>query len=293
MLKRLMRESLEDKWGIIELQNCILNIAEYIDRFCHENNIDYYLMGGSALGAIRHNGFIPWDDDLDIFMTLDNYEKFRKVFLEKGDNKNYYLHELGALDGKLASAKIRYNNSTLIEDVVSDMDIHHGVFVDIFILHNCPRPQIQRYWQYFWCRYIVVKGLSNRKNIRGNGLRRCILSFFKLLPKRFLLGYALKQVYKYRNCISNEYCHFLGRASISRGVYKKAQFDVPKRVPFETIEMNVPSMVEEYLHDRFGDYMKIPNIEEIRYFQHASHWDVNKPFLPRKQGVFGDEKYLF
>jgi len=287
-----MSETSEDRWGIKPLQNCILNIAQYIDEFCSENGIDYYLMGGSALGAVRHKGFIPWDDDLDIFMTLDNYEKFRSLFLEKGDNEKYYLHELGASKGKFTYAKLRMNNSTLIEDVVREMDLHHGVFVDIFILHNCPKQTFKRYWQYLWCRYIVVKSLANRKNIRGGLGRRIILYLFKLFPKRFLLNFSLRQIFRFKNSDSDEYCHFLGRASLKKGIYKKNQFGIPRRAEFEAITLNVPCKVEEYLSDRFGDYMKLPSEGEIRHFQHASEWSVDKPFIPRKSGTFSDEKYL-
>ena len=63
MIKELMRPSVKDDWGIKELQNCILNIAKYIHDFCEENGIKYCIMGGTALGAVRHGGFIPWDDD--------------------------------------------------------------------------------------------------------------------------------------------------------------------------------------------------------------------------------------
>ena len=66
---------------IAEVQKKILEIMRYIDRLCRENGITYCIMGGTALGAVRHGGFIPWDDDLDIFMTPDQYDKFRRVFL--------------------------------------------------------------------------------------------------------------------------------------------------------------------------------------------------------------------
>lgn len=79
---KYMRDNLNDDYGIVRLQDKILEIAVYIDKLCTENDIEYCLMGGSALGAKRHNGFIPWDDDLDVFMTPKNYEKFRKVFNE-------------------------------------------------------------------------------------------------------------------------------------------------------------------------------------------------------------------
>ena len=73
-----------------EVQNRILDIAVYLDEFCRKHEITYYLMGGSALGAIRHKGFIPWDDDLDIGMPRDDYEKFMEV-AKSELNEQYYL----------------------------------------------------------------------------------------------------------------------------------------------------------------------------------------------------------
>ena len=283
----------EDTWGILPLQNCILQIAQYIDSVCRDNDIDYCLMGGSALGAVRHNGFIPWDDDLDIFMTADNYELFRAVFLSNGDKDHYYLQELGKCGDMIVSAKLRKNNTKLIEPVYSGMDIHQGVFVDIFILHNSPSGIVQRYWQYIWARYIVIKGLSNRNLVRGAYLRRFLLGVFRLFPKRFLLSYALSQVYKYRNDDSACYCHLLGRAGIKKGTYLKKYFKKPIRHKFEEIELNVPFDAHGYLKDRFGDYMKLPSQVEIAHFQHTTEWSVDSSFPKVKMGIFEDEKYLF
>lgn len=292
-MSEYLMSSREDIWGNKPLQNCILQIARYIDIFCEGNSIEYCLMGGSALGAIRHNGFIPWDDDLDLFMTVDNYERFRTLFSKLGDHQRYYLQELGECKGMVCSAKVRLNNSTYIEPVVAGMDIHHGVFVDIFILHACPNNRFLRYIQYFWGRYIVIKGMANRKNNRGGILRRSIVSLFKLLPKRFLLGFSLKQLYRYRGTDTDYYCHFMGRAGIKRGVYEKNLFCRPIRHDFELIQLNIPYDSDKYLEERYGNYMKLPNESEILYFQHTTEWDIEKPFEPRKNGTYEDEKYYF
>lgn len=287
---RLIRDR-EDRWGIADLQECILEVGKYLHDFCVDNNIVYYLMGGSALGAIRHKGFIPWDDDMDVFMTVDEYERFRKLFKEKGDQKHYYLQEQGACDGMITSAKLRLNSSTLIEESIEDWDIHHGVFIDIFLLHGFAKHKISQYWQYFWTRYIVIKGLSNRKIVKGCLFRKNLLYICRITPRRFMLKFALKQLYRYKK--SDYYCHLKGKADIKKGVYEKDLFGIPRLTNFEKIQLYVPCQVEKYLEERWGDYMKIPPQNEVKLAQHAKEWDVEKPFKPRKNGTFEDEKYFF
>ena len=280
----------EDLWGFMKLQNCILHIAKYIDDVCETNGIEYCLMGGSALGAVRHNGFIPWDDDLDIFMTPDNYEKFRKVHNNKS---GFYLQEWGAHKGKVSMAKIRLDKSTYIEELFADWDIHQGVFVDIFILHTCPDNPIKRYWQYFWAKYIVTKGVAVRGINERGGFKGLLVRLATLIPKRFFLGYALNQVYRFRNEKSQYLCHFMGRALLKTGLYKREYFNGVKKIKFEETELYVPIEVEKYLGDRWGDYMKLPSVEEIKKYQHCWKWSVEEYFPGYKlEGDYKDEYYL-
>lgn len=280
----------EDSWGFMELQNCILHIAKYIDEVCEKNNIEYCLMGGSALGAVRHKGFIPWDDDLDIFMTPDNYEKFRKVHTNKS---GFYLQEWGANNGQVSMAKVRLDKSTYIEKLFADWDIHHGVYVDIFILHTCPDNTIKRYWQYFWAKYVVTKGVAARGVTGRGGLKGLLVRFATLFPDRLLIGFALKQVYRFRNEQSQYLCHFMGRALLKTGLYRREYFNSVKKVKFEETELYVPQRVEDYLRDRWGDYMKLPPMEEIKKYQHSWKWDVNEYFPGYKpKGDYKDELYL-
>jgi lipopolysaccharide cholinephosphotransferase len=289
-MKELMRKDTPDEWGLKKLQNVILNIAYDLDVFCQENTIPYCLMGGSALGAKRHGGFIPWDDDLDVFMTPDAYERFRSVFNEKGNKEKYYIQEQGASNGKVITAKVRLNNSYLEEEILKGWHIHHGIYIDIFILHTCPNNKLLRIWQYVWAKYLIVKGLANKEYHRHGAATYYLLKAMKILPKRFLLDFGLNQVYAFRNKHTDYFCNYLGKARLKKGTYKHAHFATTKRVPFETIELNAAIGLEDFLKERFGDYMKIPSLDRIKYEQHASTWGIGEQYqYPDKS----DEKYMF
>lgn len=271
----LMRKEVPDDWGIKDLQNCLLNIMKYIHDFCEENSIEYFIMGGTALGAIRHGGFIPWDDDIDIFMTPDNYKKFRKLFTQKGNKEKYYLQDMGLSNGNVVQGKLRLNNSEFVEDVVKDLKIHQGVFIDIMIMLDHPNNCWSRKWQIFWESYIELKSLANRNYNRKSGLTNTLIKSLRIFPKRFLIDYALKQVYKYSSEECDNYFHYYIGQKISKSVYPKTQFASSELIDFETIKLRVPVGVKEYLSLLFGDYMKIPDLNYIRYHQHASKWGLN------------------
>ena len=275
MTLQYMRPELEDKYGFLEVQDKILSIMVDVDKFCEQHGIEYCLMGGSALGSKRHGGFIPWDDDLDIFMTPDNYEKFRDAFHKEGNKEKYYLQEWGLTDGMVTIAKVRLNGTSYIEEIVKDWDIHQGIYIDIFILHTYPNNRLSQLHQCFWAKYVITKGLALREKDRHSGIRGFAIKVAKLFPDRFLVRYALKQVYKYRNKNTDYYCNFLGKAVFKKGIYKREWFDNPVYAPFETVRLKVPEKLHDFLTERFGDYMKPPSPDRIKYEQHAESWDFN------------------
>lgn len=288
-----IRDGLEDNWGLKELQNKILEIMSYIDSFCMEHNIDYCLMGGSALGAVRHGGFIPWDDDLDVFMTPDNYNKFREKFNLVGDKNLFYLQEWGANQGMVTISKLRMNGTAYIEKSLKDWDIHHGIYVDIFILHTCPDSFRKQKRQYFWARYVIAKGLVHR-NYKRKGFSGVVLKLLRILPRKFLIKYGLKQVYKYSDETTTNFCNFMGKATFKNAIYSRDWFVPTVYMQFENIQLKVPEKIQEFLTFRFGDYMQIPSIEKIKREQHAQEWSIKQDFreLLGREFTFKDEKKL-
>lgn len=286
-----MRPSVADDWGIKELQNCILNIAKYIHDFCEENDIKYCIMGGTALGAVRHGGFIPWDDDIDLFMTPDEYARFRSLFLKKGDHTNYYLQEKGVYDGVASCAKLRMNGTTFIEDLTKEWDIHQGIFVDIMILKSFPDGWFSRGWMVFWEKYLYVKAAAEMNYNRRGKLINYALLPFRWLPKRFLCSYGTKQIRRYQNKECGNYFHYYISMPLSHSIYPKKLFESYELMDFETIKLRVPTGVRDYLRILFGDYMKIPDLNQIRFRQHTNDWSVEKSFKRNGKGTFEDEKY--
>ncbi len=289
-----MRDGLEDTWKILALQDKILEIAKYINDFCREHDVDYSLMGGSALGARRHGGFIPWDDDLDVFMTPDNYERFRESFREHGNHELFYLQEWGQIDGMVTTAKIRMNGTTYVESDLREWDIHQGIFVDIFILHTCPNHKIQQIWQCMWAKYVIMKGLAVRGYVRRGGAIGLVLKLLRLMPDKFMVKFALKQVYRWRHKDTDYYCNFLGKAVFKKGIYKKEYFTPTEYAPFEKISLRVPVQLHEFLTDRFGDYIVPPSPERIKWEQHAEVYSVSEDFRSTLTHIsdFRDERKL-
>ncbi len=263
-------------WGLKPLHNKMLELLLWIDSFCKENKIEYSLAYGSVLGAVRHKGFIPWDDDADIYMTSESYEKFRESFKKiEGTNCEYLLQEIEAIDGMCTISKIRINNTTFIEPLFKNSDIHQGIYIDIFILHNAPSNKIQRRIMCLFNQYLVLKSLSNRRYKRSK--YNIIFNFLRLFPTDFLRKFSLKQIYKYDNLESD--CFF----DVDLRVYKKSFFSKDLIFPsvemeFENVKLMVPQKATEYLEYIYGDYMTTVSYEKAVESQHAEVWDVNKDY---------------
>lgn len=267
------------KQTIRDVQDKILETMLYIDRLCRENNITYFIMGGTALGAVRHGGFIPWDDDLDIFMTPSEYEKFKRVF-EKENPDTFVIQEWRTTPNYLEYAKVRMNGTTFIESVYKDrQDMHHGIYVDIMILHKCPMKLWKQKLIYLQSKYVTLYALSQRNWKPKNKGQAMILAMLKLLPNKMLTKWCYKNIYRYDNLEENfKWCYFITPAKFCQGVFEVQMFQEPVDVEFEGYSLLGSKNIKQYLEYRYGNYMKLPSKEQQKAAVHAYIYDVEKDY---------------
>ncbi len=269
-----------------DVQDKILEIMLYIDKLCRENNITYHIMGGTALGAVRHGGFIPWDDDLDIFMTPQEYEKFKKAFKTQKSNK-FIIQEWKTVPKYLEYAKVRMNGTTFIEESFKDKkDMHHGIYVDIMILHKAPLNKFSQKKIYYESKFVTLYALSQRNWKPKNKMQKIILNLLKILPCQIIAKQCYKDIYKYDNKKDNYvWCYFITPAKFRSGIFAQEFFDTAEEIDFEGYSLLGPAKIKEYLEYRYGDYMKLPSEEQQRAAVHAMIYDTQKDFA----NFFGNE----
>ncbi|ASW43553.1 LicD family protein [Clostridium isatidis] len=253
-----------DKSVVKKLQMYQLQMLKDIDRVCKNNNIQYYVTWGSALGAVRHGGFIPWDDDIDISMTWDNYIRFEKIAQkELGDKYFYQSQETDEFCFTLWN-KVRINNTTSMEKHLRHIKCHYGICMDIFPIVGVPNSAIKRLIQKLQIliyRIFSYERYLTNKNPEGNTLFKIIYGVFPKKFKEYIKNKCLKEITKYKINDCDECIEFLS-GSYNKMLFKSNMFGNGKKILFEDMEVIIPEKYHEYLTRCYGDYMVLPPEED-------------------------------
>ena len=248
-----------DGSNLRRMQLHILEMLKYIDKVCRENNIKYWLSAGSCLGAVRHGGFIPWDDDVDIEMERKDYIKFYKI-LNSEQNDRYILHSyFNDKEYLYPFDKLRDKNSYVKESYfIDDWIKFHGCFIDIFTIEPSNSKYMHILSSKIWWHTLTVFA-----KIKNESLRRKFIFGGHLLNRRIL--YPLFAMLSKFNS-NGVFRHSYGSPFPNPRFVK--DFKETTLAKFEDGEFPIPKGYDHYLKSIYGDYTKIPsNIESNSHFE--------------------------
>lgn len=257
-------------------------ILDDVIEFLKKNNLKYFLCGGTLLGCIRHNGFIPWDDDIDIAMPRTDYDKLQKILKENTNKigKNLYFHsyELGNLN--LPFTKV-YNHEILINDYRYNDKYEKYLWIDIFPIDGLASDnqifldykKLQKIKYLLFYRKMTFKFMLEKKEIFLKKIAKIFFKLFlKIIPEKYFAKKIIKLSQKYPYDTS-EYvgCYVWGYGPCER--FKKEVLETYDVGLFENKKYTILKYYDEYLTGIYGDYMTLPP-EDKRVTHSFKAWRV-------------------
>ena len=246
-----------------KIQKIQLDMMKNLHAFCVENDIKYTIAYGTLLGAIRHKGFIPWDDDIDIAIPRKDYIKLINLIKEKGIDGCFLADFSTEKNHVYPYVKLYENEPSYVETFTKDLDVHKGLFIDIFPLDKIKKPNS------FFMRFrkmllgVITSAIWSKSGLKfeRKGIKRIVnLSnyIFKLFSKNSLIKIQNKIIYR-----ENKKWEFIANMSLSEGIshvfyMKEKDFNDLILLDFEDTHLYGPSNWEEILRYWYGDYNVLP-----------------------------------
>lgn len=249
-----------------EVKRMQIEILDDIVSFCEAHGLRYFLAYGTLLGALRHKGYIPWDDDIDIHMPRPDYEKFVALYNSDKNCNAVVTHEKNRRY-HVPFAKV-YRKGTLVKEMFYKQSVF-GVYVDIF-----PLDGIKEKWQAFICgqciKFMYIKTFIFCKHQSLARKARIAVTKLILLPftEHLILG-TMKRIatrYGYDQC--TQVCSFGSRSAV-REILPREVFEKSTMLTFEGKPYRAPQGYDRYLRQKYGEYMTLPH-EEKRVSTHDS-----------------------
>lgn len=248
------------KLTVDEFKDIQLEILKVVHYFCEEHDIKYYLTYGTLLGAIRHKGYIPWDDDIDICMVRDDYEKFMGIFNSEQNRYKFVSYETDK-NFLYTFGKVIDTNTKLIED--SKINYNLGINIDIFPIDGIDNDIFLLKKQSLLRKFINIKTINYSR--KRSFIKNLILAFGKIslciIPTRIFIEKMIKNSKLHSYEKSQQVCCVV-MGTESNKPFPKDYFNKRKLVEFENNYFYVPTEYDGYLRSMFGNYMKLPPKEQ-------------------------------
>lgn len=256
------------------LQEEILSILDDFIRICEDYHLEYFGIAGTGIGAIRHHGFIPWDDDIDIAMPRKDFEKLIKIVEKKMSDRYLILNAGNDPNYPLMTTRLVKRGTVFVEEVMKDVDCPFGIFLDLYVLDNvADNPilyQLQSWTAWFWSKLLILRSIP-RPTLQQRGLKAGLIwtvcglvhngmKILRISPE-WLRDCCEAECRRYNKKKTNRMA-FLPDTSPYWNVVDKRYYHPLKQLDFEGRRMNFPGNIEEMLTRMYGDYMQLPPEEK-------------------------------
>ncbi len=247
-------------------QRALLTLLAEFDRVCRALEIPYTLFAGTMLGAVRHQGFIPWDDDLDILMLRSDYDRFLEQAEQVLDTERFYLQKEFSAHWPMFFSKLRLNHTTCLEKFhPKDPMVHQGIYIDLFPCDNAAGTSLGRKMQFWASKVVIAKALDRRGYETDSLSKKLFMGLCRLLPQKLFLRIA-KGGRSDSRCVHS---FFAAARSYDKNVYSRSWLTESVAMPFENGSYPVSTHYDTLLTLFYGDYRQLPPPEERRCKQHA------------------------
>lgn len=272
---------------ILKLQKKSLEMLLFFKDFCDKHSLKFFFCGGCLIGAIREGGFIPWDDDVDVFMPRKDYEKLIEIFNKECGSNRYFLQV--STKNKLTKnlfATICDSNTTFIKSYQADLDINHGIVLDILPIDGCPSGKLKRILQMknslFYSLFLIGEAPKNN----GKSIELIGRTLLALVPSKKLRWKIAKNCERKMTKYDLDKCEYATELCSGpyymRKKYLAKDFLEIEYLDFEGYKMPVPKGYDDYLSKAFGDYMSLPPEEERICHHELEFVDADNSYINYK-----------
>ncbi len=274
---------------LAHLQNLELEMLKDFIEVCEEHNLTYFGFAGTGIGALRHQGFIPWDDDIDLSLPRKDFEELLRIFKEEKSDKYYVLNQDTYDTYPLGTTRLCLKGTTFIEEAVKELDYPFGIFLDLYALDNAADGWIPYHFQMLRAWFIGKLAILNeipRPNAHVHGvvgkivLTGCvafhhIMKFFHVSTKK-LIRKREKANQKYNNKDTKRIAYFCDPLPHTNTFSKEDIYPL-RPLPYAGMTLMFPNHLEKLLTKMYGDYMQVPPVEKRQ-----THYPYKMDFGPYK-----------
>ena len=264
---------------IREIQQMELGIMEYIHEVCQKIGVKYFLAYGSLIGAVRHKGFIPWDDDMDICMLREDYEKLQDYLIANPDERYEVMSYKNNLNYVYPFMKVQDNQTYLLEEDVR-IDSNMGIYVDIFPVDGYEddsvfKDKMTRLIKKRQLSCYTFKGITNTKSLLNSLIRYIsVIIFYFTNTNKYIRG--IDELAQSRKVDDYELVDYLIYKDMNKPVWKREWLKQTITGVFEGKEFMIPKNYHEILTSDYGDYTQLPPVE-LRFSHHDFQlWKIIK-----------------